>query len=368
MTTISCIAGIILILVVLWDAFETIVLPRRVVRRVRLTRFFYRYTWLAWSWTIHRVLSGRRMETMLGVYGPLSLLLLLSVWAAGLVFGFALLHWAAGSITYDAGGHSFATALYFSGTTLFTLGLGDARPVSAPAKVLTVIESGMGLGFLALVIGYLPALYQSFSRRERDISMLDTRAGSPPTAVQLLGSHAHEGGTEELRRQLADWELWSAELLESHLSYPVLAYYRSQHDEQSWLAALTAILDTSALVIAGVQGTCRRQAELTFAMARHAVVDLSAVFNQPPRKLIVERLTPDDLIRLRSMLRSAGLVFNDEGKLDDALGNLRRLYEPYVFSLADFFCLDVPDWIPKAGRLADWQTSVWEEGADFYRD
>ena len=278
-------------MVVLWDGFETMVLPRRVVRRLRVTRLFYRSTWLPWSRLAYSGFSGRRLEAILGVFGPLSLLFLIFFWVAILVFGFGLVHWALGSEVSSAeGGRGFLLDLYLSGTTFFTLGLGDVRPVDSVAKLMTVIEAGMGFGFLALVIGYFPALSQSFSRRESSISKLDSRAGSPPVGVLLLHGHNGKGGADELREQLLDWEQWSAELLESHLSYPVLAYYRSQHEHQSWLAALTAVMDMSTLVLAGIEGVESRQAELTFAMARHTVVDIAAVFNLPPRRVTPERL------------------------------------------------------------------------------
>ena len=142
----------------------------------------------------------------------------------------------------------------------------------------------MGLGFLALIIGYLPALNQSFSRREVNISMLDERAGSPATASEMIRRNVVEGNIDELQRLLAEWEQWSAELLESHLSYPFLAYFRSHHENQSWLGALTTVLDTSALVSSIVEGGLQRQARMTFAIARHAVVDLAIVFGISPAK------------------------------------------------------------------------------------
>ena len=285
MAIVAAIFGAALILGVLWEGFETIVLPRRVTRRFRLTRFFYRRTWRPWAATVRSFVPPRRQDTWLSYFGPLSLLFLLSVWAGGLITGFALLHWANGSavVTHD-GSAGFLTDLYLSGTTFFTLGLGDVIPRTTVARLLTVVEAGMGFAFLALVIGYLPALNQSFARREVSISLLDARAGSPPTASEMLRRHGHERGMEALRQLLHEWERWSAEFLEGHLSYPVLAYFRSQHDNQSWLAALTAILDTCALVMAGVEGACARQAELTFAMARHAVVDLSLVFRTRPQE------------------------------------------------------------------------------------
>ena len=238
--------GMVLIVVVLWEGFETIILPRRVTRRFRLTRFFYRSTWRPWARMVQALIPARSQETWLSFFGPASPLILLSLWAGALITGFALLQWSVGStfLTGD-GSTGFLTDLYLSGTTFFTLGLGDAIPGNGLARLLVVIESGMGFAFLALIIGYLPALNQSFSRREVSISLLDARAGSPPTAGEMLRRHGNAAGREGLRQLLNQWERWSAELLEGHLSYPVLAYFRSQHRNQSWLAALTAILRTS---------------------------------------------------------------------------------------------------------------------------
>jgi hypothetical protein len=304
---IAAISGISLILLVLWEGFETIILPRRVTRRFRLTRFFYRGSWRPWVKVINILVHARQRENWLSYFGPLSLLLLLGIWAGGLIYSFALLHWALGSaILSMGGGAGFLTDLYLSGTTFFTLGLGDVLPRTPVARLLVVLESGMGFGFLALVIGYLPALNQSFARREVSISLLVARAGSPPTASEMLRRHNHDRGKEALRQLLHEWELWSAELLEGHLSYPVLAYFRSQHENQSWLAALTAILDTSALIMAGMEGAYERQAELTFAMARHAVVDLSLVFRTSPCEPDQDRLPPEKLADLRIMLASSG--------------------------------------------------------------
>lgn len=338
------------------------VLPRRVVRRFRLTRVFYHYTWIPWSRIAGSVCSGRRLEALLGFYGPLSLLFLILFWVAVIIVGFGFVHWALGSAVSDVDGSpGLGTDLYMSGTTFFTLGLGDVRPVVPVTKVVTVVEAGMGFGFLALVVGYFPALSQSFSRRESSISKLDSRAGSPPVGVLMLQRHNHEGGTEDLRQELLDWEQWCAELLESHLSYPVLAYYRSQHDKQSWLAALTAVLDMSALVLNGPDRACCRQAEPTFAMARHAVVDIAAVFNLPPVTPSEDRLPERDYQKLRSMLADAGGLQGGEA-FREALGSVRETYEPYVNSLARYFCLALPSWIPDRDRPADWQTSPWERG------
>jgi hypothetical protein len=331
-----------------------------VTRKVRFTRLFYRYTWLVWAWFVNLISSKKRSETFLSYYGPLSLIFLLVIWAWALVFGFGLLQWAAGTDRMPAGiSTSFWTYFYFSGTTFFTLGLGDITPYTTPAKILTMIEAGLGLGFLALIVGYLPALNQSFARREETISLLDARAGSPPTAMEMLRRHSQDNGLVELERFLSLWERWSSELLESHLSYPVLAYFRSQHDNESWLAALTAILDSTSVIMACMSGPCRNQAELTFAMARHAVADLSIVFDTPPREPDQDRLPAADLDRLTTELTRLGFDLSTDTTANKKLRDLRHMYEPYLYALANHLCLDVPPWIPAAGQMDNWQTSAW---------
>jgi len=356
--------GVVLILVILWDAFETMVLPRRVTRKFRLTRLYYRNAWGLWSRAVSAVMKGKQQETFLSFFGPLSLVLLLVIWATGLISGFALVNWGAATpIRTPEGTAGFIDYLYLSGTTFFTLGLGDVAPVGPLARMLTAVEAGLGFGFLALVIGYLPALNQSFSRREVNISLMDARAGSPPTAAELLVRRCSEtDSTEALLQYLTAWERWSAELLESHLSYPVLAYFRSQHDNQSWLASLTAILDTSAFVMAALQGPCARQARLTFAIARHTIVDLALVFNRPPVRPRNERLSPEAFALLRKKLAEEGLPIKEGEGVEPELTGLRKLYEPYVNSLSHHFRFFVPPWHLETKRRDNWMTSPWEEG------
>ena len=357
-------AGVAIFLIVMWDAFEAIILPRRVTRRFRLTRLFYKTTWTTWRFIIGLVPSRKGRETLLGFFGPISLLLLVGVWAAGLVFGFGLMQYGAGSAVVTTGAQpSFVTDLYLSGTTFFTLGLGDVVPHSLLARALVVAESGFGFGFLAAIIGYLPFIYGSFSKREVNISLLDSRAGTPPTAGELLRRHAYTGGSEALRQLFKDWELWSAELMESHLSYPVLAFFRSQHDNQSWIAALTAILDACALVKVGVEDACQRQAELTFAIARHAAVDLSQVFKTPPRALPQDRLPAEDLRRIRDTLAQHGVKLTDGPDADRRLTELRNMYEPYLYALAEYLNQSLPPWIPAKKGKDNWQTTAWGRSA-----
>src|SRR4051812_48766476 len=183
----AVVLGAVIVWVVLLDAFETVVLPRRVLRNFRLTAYFYRRTWIPWRRIARYIKTASRRQNFLGYFGPLSLILLLFFWAAGLILGFAL-------VQNGIGGHeqlggeaiSFGKILYHSGETFFTLGYGDIVPTTSWARALSVAEAGMGFAFLGVVIGYIPVVYSSFSRREIQISMLDAQAGSPPTATELL--------------------------------------------------------------------------------------------------------------------------------------------------------------------------------------
>jgi hypothetical protein len=358
MRWLGTLAAVALILVVFIDAFETMILPRR-VKHFRLSRLFYRTTWLGWRAAACLLPVGRYRQGLLGVFGPLSLLGLLTMWAVCLIVGFALLHWSAGTILSQSSGavSGFDTYLYFSGGTFFTVGYGEVVPVGGFSRALSVTQAGLGFGFLAIIISYLPVLYQAFSRREITISLLDARAGSPPTAGEMLRRLAETRCSEA--PPLAEWERWAAELLESHLSYPVLSYYRSQHDNQSWVGALTVILDTSALLIAGAEVPETYQARLTFAMARHAAVDLVLVFRAPPRPPASDRLPAAEFDKLHESLRGTRLQLRDGPAVAKALTELRGLYEPFVNALAAFFQFTLPPFRPASPPVDNWQTSAW---------
>jgi len=360
MRFVFCLTSLALILLILVDGFQAMVLPRRVSWAWRPTRLFYRGTWALWRGIAQRFAPGRRRQTFLSVYGPLSLLALFATWVSGLIVGFGLLHWSLGTpLAASDGRVDLPAYLYLSGTTFFTLGYGDVTPLEPTGRVLAVAQSGIGFGFLALIIGYLPVLYQAFSRREVMISLLDARAGSPPSAGQLLLRLGQAKSVASVDALLAEWERWAAELLESHLSFPVLSYYRSQHDNQSWLAALSAILDTCSFLLAGLKGACPYQAQLTFAMARHVAVDLALVFRTPPQGPDEDRLPRERLARLRAQLSEEGVQLRDGEAADTKLDELRGLYEPFLAALARYFLFALPLVVPEKPPVDNWQTSAW---------
>jgi hypothetical protein len=358
--------GIAILCIVFLDAFETVVLPRRVTRQFKLTSWFYRRTWIPWKKIAAHIPEGTRRQSFLGYFGPLSLITLLAFWATSLIFGFALLQ-------FGLGGHeqlgnepiTFSRILYHSGETFFTLGYGDIVPITGSARLLSVLEAGMGFAFLGVVIGYIPVVYTGFSKREIQISMLDARAGSPPTAVELLvrlaGTSDHpaleQGVLDEVLR---DWERWAAELLESQLSYPVLTFFRSQHSNQSWVGALATMLDTTSLILAGIEGVHPGQARLTFAMARHAAVDLAQVVSARYDPSSPDRLTEETFQSMQEALAASGLKLRSGERARQKLNRLRSMYEPYVHSMGRNLMLPVPPWKHPAKVKDNWQAGPWD--------
>lgn len=360
MHVVITIIGVLVVFAVLLDAFETVVLPRRVRRQYRLTSWFYRRTWVPWRKITTHIKSPSQRENFLGYFGPLSLLVLLGLWAATLIFGFALMQYGAGEHFQLSGEPiTFGRLLYHSGETFFTLGYGDIVPTSPFARLLAVLEAGMGFGFLGTVVGYLPTIYAAFSRREVQISLLDARAGSPPTTAELLGRFGDRQQLE-FNQILREWERWAGEVLESHISYPPLSFFRSQHSNQSWLGALTTILDTSALIIAGVDNVRCEQAKVTFAMARHAVVDLAQVIWATYDPQQPDRMPDEELARLRKSLAERNVKLKEGPEFEEKLRHLRSLYEPYSQSIARALLITLPPWIHTEKKKDNWEAGPWD--------
>ena len=228
---------------------------------------------------------------------------------------------------------------------------------------------GFFFGFLAglffgLVIGYLPVLYQSYSNRELRIAVLDARAGSPPSAGALLMRQGRNPRT--LERELGAWEEWSAQLLQHHVSYPMLSYFRSQHVNQSWLAGITTILDVSAVVMLSGSGDLKRQAEITFAMGRHTLVDVARIIRTHAPEGGEDRLPSGCFEQLRTAIVE-GETALDARRLQPAeLASLRRQYEPYAEALSRYFLIALPRWLPPKGRMDNWNATDWDRSAHVF--
>jgi len=348
MQVIAMAVGALLVLATLLDAFEVVLLPRPVFRRVQLNRYFFRCTWHAWSRLAHLWPAGRWREDFIGVYGPLSMVVLFALWAGSLVVGFGCMQWALQGLSGSGRIDSLTSQIIVSGDAFFTLGYGDVVPHHTLSRLLIVMEAGTGFGFIALNIGYLPVLYQHFTRRDLQLIEFSARAGSPPTAAALLGWHVHSH-PDALDRWLRDWELWASELVESHAVYPNLAFYRSQHEGHSWLGALAVVLDVCSLMIGGADDAQRHQATATFAALRRMLDEVCESLRVKPAPQVSARGMNAETMRVlaATMRRTLPHWRDDEGALH-AVRVLRATYEPRLEGLAAYLMLPVPDWIDPA--------------------
>lgn len=334
--------GLLFVTASLQDAFEVVLLPRRVQRRFRFMHYFFRGTWAGWSKIGAQRPAGLAREGVLAIYGPLSMVLLFTCWAMGLSFGFGLLQW---SLRSSASTVSLNSYVIMSGRTFFTLGSQVEPSHGALGQALVIFEAGTGFGFIALMVSYLPVLYQHFSRRDAQIIELDTRAGSPPEAGTLLLRYATLSDISGLQHYLRDWEKWAADLAESHSTYPMLAFYRSQHRNNSWLASLAIVLDTTTLLLAGANEIDLLQTASSYAAARRVLVELTQALNiRACRSMTKDRYDPLNLVEIETFFQTAGLGWQNSAEASAAITRLRLDYEPMLESLSDYLLLPLPVW------------------------
>jgi hypothetical protein len=347
--------GLAVVLTMLTELFVVMLVPRRVKRDPRIARQLYDIAWPPWR-RLGLRLGGRSGETLLGLFGPLGFIGMLLVWIAGLMLGYATLQWGAGS--HLGPGTNFGDDLYYTAASLVTVGAGGLTPHSTLARVIGVATTASGFGVLTIVIAYLPSLFSAFSRRETNVSRLDPRAGSPPSAIRLIVGSTRHGDWDALTEYLADWEGWAAELMETHLSYPVLAYYRSQHVGQNWLAALTTVMDASALVTAAAPEREAERARFTFALCRHAIADLAYTFRALPGAVPEPRLTDGDFDELLAALAENGVRLREEPEdIRARVRHMQGLYEPYAVALSERLALPVAPWRRRDDTPDNWRTT-----------
>jgi hypothetical protein len=326
----SILAGAVLVVLMVSDAVGTLIVTQGRSAPWRPTRIWYTSTW-----KLARGLSARLPfeagETVLSVYPAVSLLGLLVVWLAGLMVGWALVYWGIGLTAL--GTTDFGTVLYYAGTSLLTPAFGTAH--GAAERTLTLLETLTGLGTIALLISYLPALYGAYSRREARLLTLDDPLGARITPVRVIALHSGDGDLDLLYRFFAEWEMWIAEVLESHVSYPMLALFRSQHRGQSWITALGVVTDAATLTCACVEGAEQREPYFTYRRGRRAVVEIS------DRLHIVEG-TPENWLTEANfdiawdVLNGLGPQLREKGEAWERLQLLRQSYGARLQDLMDF--------------------------------
>jgi len=341
------VGGVLLIGLVLWDIFQTVVLPRPSPTRVRIARNLIRLSWPVWSWRAQRRSTSVDREKILGSYAPAIVLLVLVTWMLVMVLGFGLVLYSLRegiSPTPD-----FGSALYFAGTSVLTIGFGDIAATHGLARAVAVIAGGLGLGIVALGITYLFSLYGSFQRREILVVRLEARAGAPPSGIALLESYGNAAMRPGLASFFLEWEGWAAEVLDTHVAYPILAYFRSSHDNVSWVSALGAVLDAAALTLTSVEDGPMGEALMAHRVGNHFVEDLANFFRWPSTPLaLVERAEFD---AARDRLAAAGWRLTDAEGAWTAFVRMRSGYAFRLNQMALYWVTPPAEWIGDRGAV-----------------
>ncbi|MDQ6859261.1 MAG: potassium channel family protein [Chloroflexota bacterium] len=354
MSLLEALAAIALVIWVLNDVFTTVILPRPAPARFRPAGLLTRWSWRLWRRYADGSRTADRREQRLGIFAPAIVMTLLGLWIVLLIVGFGLgMHSLSGDFSPPL--PDLGTALYVAAVSLLTIGYGDFVPGQPLARAVSVAAGGVGLGIVALTITYLFSLYANFQRRELQVVTLDARAGAPPSGTELLVTcAAFDDDTEELGQIFEEWERWSAEVLESHLAYPILMFFRSTHDHESWVSAIGAVLDAATLMLTTVEGGPRGQATATRGIGAHLVEDIARFFrfivrDRPVDGAMIERAEFDDA-RLR-LQRAGYVVMADADRSWSEFARLRSEYAGPLNQLAQY--LDVPpaQWIGDRSTL-----------------
>ena len=339
------IGGLLLVVAILYDVFLTVVVPRRAPRTGRLLRlsgYLISGLWSVWRWTGLRQSSAERREAILGSFGALAVMLLLVAWIAALVVGYGLLLDALRDQVRPQP-ENLAAALYFAGTALLTLGFGDFVALGGLARTITLVAAATGLGMFALVITFLFTLYGSFQRREVAVVVLEAGAGAPPSGVTLLETYALAGILGDLSQVFRDWQAWAAEVLDSHLAYPILAYFRSSHDNDSWISSLGAVMDAATLVLTTIEDGPKAWAKLSRAVGGHCIEDLALYFGLDGEpELGLERAEFEEA---RRRLARAGFRLQDADQSWANFSRLRLEYAGRINALARYWATPPAQWI-----------------------
>lgn len=341
----SIAVGLAVIALTLGDVFQSVVMPRATGRRLRISFYVWRTMWYLWprlAWRLYSA-DGERREEFLAVFAPLMLTSMIGLWAALLIFGFGSLLWGMrGGVAPEHA--SFGTMLYFAGTSLLTIGFGDVVGRGAAPRLVSVLAALAGLSFLSILTAFLFAVFGSFQQRETFVVTIAARAGSPPSGVNLLAIAGYSFTSDDLSPLMIDAQRWAAAVMESHLAYPMLAFFRSSHDDQSWVGTLGTLLDTATLMMTAVAGVRDGQARIFYNVGRHATRDLSRYFRVGIAEEVVG-IERSEFEHACDRLAAAGYALRDRGEAWTRFAQLRASYAPHVTLLARFFQIPPLQWI-----------------------
>jgi voltage-gated potassium channel Kch len=340
MDVVIFLAGLVLLGIVLWDIFQSIVVPRPTPGRLRLGRYLIPPTWRLWRQIGTRARTAQATDWFLGLYAPGAAILLFAVWLVIIIFADGLMLWALrGEVTPHLGG--FFDALYFAGSSVLTLGFGEIIASGGVSRIVVLVAAATGLGVVALVITFIFSLFANYQRREVLVVTLSARAKAPPSAVTLLETHGRLDMVDELPALFREWEHWAAEVLDSHVAYPLLGYFRSSHDSISWISALGAVLDSAALVVTTIQGVPRGQAHMMLKVGAHLVEDISNIRGETGE---ASRVDEAGFAIVYEHLARAGYKLEPRERALRAFERVRGTYAGRLEALAAFWATPAPGW------------------------
>jgi Ion channel len=334
--------GLLLVVLAIYDLFKSVVLPRPAINKFVLVRQLFFFTWRFWRWVGDRMSQSGRREGWLATFAPIGVLLMFLVWGIAFVLGYGLMIDGFRDEMHPVP-VDFWESLYFSAGTLVPLSYGDYIPIGLMARLTTIGESITGVALAALAITLLFSLYESFQRREELVVTLDALAGAPPSGVQLLETAADLNMRDKLVTTFDDWRAWTAAVLESHLAYPILAYFRSSHDNESWISAIGAILDATVLLLSTIEEVPRGPARLMYGVGSHLVEDLSWFFNfSHVHEVGIERFEFDQAC---ARLVEAGYTLTDPEMAWAKFSELRSAYAVPLNEMARYWSIPPSLWI-----------------------
>jgi hypothetical protein len=347
-------AGLIVVGIILFDVFTSVIVPRPVRGSFRLSSHLLRTTWPVWRRASLGSVQPQRQEMLLGIFAPAIMVVLLGVWVVGLIIGYGLIFYGLAA-QIQPPPHSLGSATYFAGTSLLTIGFGDFVPTSGLTRFFALAAATTGLATVAIVLTFLFSLFASFQQREVFVVMLDARGSAPPSGLALLETHAQLGLLDDLPRLFVQGQTWAAQVIDTHLAYPVLCFFRSSHVGVSWIAALGAILDAATLIISTVEGIPKGQAALMHDVGSHLTNDVAKYFGlaEPSRNVLVEQ---HEFRLARSRLSAAGFRLIDEALSWETFQRLRAEYASPLNNMARTWAIAPAQWIgdrsPIGGRHA----------------
>lgn len=336
-------AGIAIIALVLYDIFSAVVVPRSVPRGWRIAGYVVPTGWVLWRNAALRVRDAGKREDILAGFAPAVLVVLLVLWLVLLIFGYALvLHGLRASMRPPL--ENFAAAYYLAGTSLLTIGFGDYVPMEPAARFVTLAAASTGLGLFALDVTFIFSIFGSFQQREVFIGVMGSRAGSPPSGVTLLETIAKYNLAHDVADDFRDAERWASMVLESHLAYPILAYFRSSHDDESWVGTVGALLDATTMVITLTNSEMIGRAKLLRSVCVHLTRDLSRYFrvDDLDNSVGIERREFDQAC---AQLTAAGVPVRCDDAAWEKFSELRRQYAGPLNALARYWAIPRTLWV-----------------------